>query len=107
MKRWPLHKAQFWETAPFFRLLLPLVAGIVLYPVWKGSLMVALFTILFAYLLFTATAVFKTQNSVKRTVTFVSLHTFFIFLAFSLCYLNDVRTNKQWYGHTINTADFY
>ncbi len=107
MKRWPLHKAQFWETAPFFRLLLPLVAGIVLYPLWKGSLMVALFTMLFAYLLFTATAVFKTQNSVKRIVTFVSLHTFFIFLSFSLCYLNDVRTNKQWYGHTINTADFY
>ncbi len=31
MKRWPLNKAGFWERAPFFRLLLPLVAGILLY----------------------------------------------------------------------------
>ncbi len=107
MKRWPLHKAQFWETAPFFRLLIPLVAGIVLYPLWKGSLTVALFTAAFAYLLFVATAVHKTHNSVKRLATFVSLHTFFIFLAFALCYLNDIRNDKRWYGHTINTADFY
>lgn len=107
MKRWPLHKAYFWETAPFFRLLLPLVAGIALYPLWKGSLVVTLFTAVFVYLLFVATAVFKTQSSVKRLVTFVSLHTFFIFFAFALCYLNDIRTDKAWYGHTINTADFY
>ena len=31
MKRWPLHKAYFWETAPFFRILLPFATGIVCY----------------------------------------------------------------------------
>lgn len=107
MKRWPLHKAYFWDTAPFFRLLLPLVAGIALYPLWKGSLMVALFTALFAYLLFLTTSIFKTQNAIRRTATFVSLHIFFIFQAFSLCFLNDVRNDKQWFGATVNTADFY
>lgn len=107
MKRWPLHKAYFWDTAPFFRLLLPLVTGIVLYPLWKGSLMVVLFTVLFAYLLFLATGIFKIQNATRRTATFVSLHIFFIFLAFALCFLNDVRNDKQWFGATVNTADFY
>lgn len=107
MKRWPLHKAYFWDAAPFFRLLLPLVAGIALYPLWKGSLTVTLFTAVFAYLLFLATGIFKTQNAIRRTSTFVSLHIFFIFLAFALCYLNDVRNNRQWFGATVNTADFY
>ena len=31
MKRWPLHKAYIWETAPFFRILLPFAAGILCY----------------------------------------------------------------------------
>ncbi|MBC7553714.1 MAG: ComEC/Rec2 family competence protein [Taibaiella sp.] len=31
MNRWPLHKARFWEYAPFFRVLLPFAAGIVVY----------------------------------------------------------------------------
>ena len=31
MSRWPKHKAYPWEMAPFFRLLLPLVAGIICY----------------------------------------------------------------------------
>jgi competence protein ComEC len=107
MKRWPLHKAYFWESAPFFRLLLPLVAGIALYPLWKGSFVVTLFTAVFAYLVFLGSALFKTQNSIKRLTTFLSLNAFFIFLAFTLCFLNDVQNNKQWFGNTINTADFY
>jgi competence protein ComEC len=107
MKRWPLHKAYFWDTAPFFRLLLPLVTGIALYSLWKGSLVAALFTVLFAYLLFLITGIFKAQSVIKRTATFVSLNIFFVFLSFVLCHLNDVRNDKQWFGATVNTADFY
>ena len=33
---WPLHKTWFWERAPFFRVLAPLVAGIWAYELLPG-----------------------------------------------------------------------
>ena len=107
MKRWPRQKAHFWETAPFFRLLLPLIAGILLYPLWKGSNTVALFTAGFSYLLFIAVAAFKVQSGLRQLVTFLSLHGFVFFFSFSLCYFNDVRNRKDWFGQHVNTADLF
>jgi competence protein ComEC len=105
MERWPLNKAHFWERAPFFKLLLPLVTGIFLYPYWKVGNTVVLFTALFAYLLFIAAAIYKTQSSVRRLATFFSLHAFFLLVAFSLCYFNDITSRRDWFGHTVNAAD--
>ena len=107
MKRWPRQKAYFWETAPFFRLLLPLIAGILLYPLWKGSNTVALFTAGFSYLLFIAIAAFKVLAGLRQLVTFFSLHGFLLFFSFSLCYFNDVRNRRDWFGHHVNTADLF
>jgi competence protein ComEC len=107
MKRWPVNKAYPWERAPFLRLLLPLMAGIAIYPLWQGGNTVSLITATFAFFLFLATAIYKTQSTTRRAATFLSLHAFFIFVAFSLCYSNDVRNSRYWYGHQVNTADLF
>ena len=63
MKRWPLREAYFWETAPFFRLLLPFAGGILFYDAGgfarHGSAL--LFIICFLFVLL-AGVVFSRKN---------------------------------------------
>ena len=95
MPRWPKHNPNFWETAPFFRLLLPLVAGILVYdlrppapsvvPVWLAGL--CLFIVL--------AAGFKVWN---KTIIAVSSFTLLALCGWCTSWLYDVRNDPHWFG---------
>lgn len=109
MKRWPLNKAYFWEQYPFFRLLLPLVAGIIFYPEKQHS---PLFlyslsgTVLFFLSVYLLTALAR-QNDTLKAISFITLHIALFCTAWLLCYFHDVRNNQHWFGRTTDTAEAY
>lgn len=109
MKRWPLNKAHLWETAPFLRLLPPLVAGIIFYPadgigsfsLWLALIVVAtLFTFIIASLA-------QRQNNFTKLVTFTGLCTCLVFTAWLACYYYDARNDKHWMGNSLEQAEAY
>ena len=102
MKRWPLHSAYFWERAPFFRLLLPLVAGIVCYSLVTVSFYVLVISFVLAFTVFGVAAWRR-----WTPVSFIAAQAAIFLIAQLLCYTNDIRNDQHWYGHKINTADFF
>lgn len=107
MKRWPLHKAYFWERAPFFRLLLPLLAGILAYPYMQLSLYYVIAIGFAAFALFMATAWRKQVAGNIQVISFIAMQAAVFFMAWLLCYSSDIRNDQNWFGHKINTADFF
>lgn len=99
MKKWPLQDIYFWDKAPFFRLLLPLVAGIVTYTqfiianvnyfILAGSI-ATLIAVVAGYL--------KKQSETIRVVYFIVINVVFFAMGWLLCYYNDIRNDKHWYG---------
>ncbi|MBS1774480.1 MAG: ComEC family competence protein [Bacteroidetes bacterium] len=98
-KRWPLNKAMFWERAPFFRLLLPLIAGIIVYtslphpapgilwPIFIGS-----------FVLFVTLSFVKKISITLDAFRFVLLNTTLIGLGWGLSYYNDIQNNTDWFA---------
>ncbi len=101
MKRWPLHKAHFWETAPFFRLLLPFAAGILCYdrffaasdcPTYIVAIACALF-ILYGTLL-----IVRKRRDVHAGILFAVLQALIFLCGVAIACLSDVRNDKVWFG---------
>jgi competence protein ComEC len=110
MKHWPLHKAYFWETAPFFRILLPFVAGIFFYErAWLAGISAWYFfsIISVSFLLFTTLVYAKKNNGAYRAVAFLLLNVIMFFIGVSFSYLCDIRNDKNWFGNKINNASSY
>lgn len=112
MKRWPLNKAYFWETAPFFRLLPPLVAGVacpLLMPAVASALpvtpLLAVAGIGFAIFLVAALA-FK-QTPFLKVVNFFSLHVALFTMGWLLYLVNDIRQQPDWFGHQVGKGGMY
>lgn len=108
MKRWPLNKAYSWETAPFLRLLPPLVAGIVLY---SGNVAEYVAWIvppaIVSFIIFVVTSFALRQTDFTRAIIFISLQFSLFFTTWLSCYYNDVRNDSNWMGHSIDSADSY
>ncbi|MBS1690527.1 MAG: ComEC family competence protein, partial [Bacteroidetes bacterium] len=109
MNRWPQNKAQFWETAPFFRILLPLVAGIVCAYYFPFALsfssLLAIVSVSFA-----AYSIFSFQKKTNSTISllrFILLNIAIFFSAWSLRYIDDVRNNDSWFGKSIKSSQAY
>ncbi len=100
MKRWPLREAYFWETAPFFRILLPFAAGILCYDV--GCFMLHGFVlplvICSAFLLYTA-IVYTRKNYPAAAFLLQAVILFCSGAAVS--YFSDVRNDRYWFGNGI------
>jgi len=97
VKRWPLNNAYFWETAPFFRLLLPFAAGILFYDYgWlhlQGSAGIgisAMALLLFILAIFFAPAI--------RVLHFVLVTTLLFCLGNAFSWFNDTRNDSSWFG---------
>lgn len=110
MKRWPLNKAYFWETVPFFRLLVPLIAGIIAYPyiakyvqhpVYMGILL------LLSIAGYTFSSFARQQKASDRYAVFICMHLSILLASWLICYYNDVRNTADWFGHTTATTDGY
>lgn len=108
LKRWPLHKAWFWETAPFFRLLLPLIAGIVLYLDYTKAVTIITFqaAAVISIAGFIAVAFIRGSNSIVKNLSFLFLNVALISLAWILCYQNDIRSNKEWFGNNLDAEAY-
>ncbi len=101
MKRWPLHKAYFWETAPFFRLLLPFAAGIFWYDrIWANPIMAgnAWFTALIALLLYIIINYLKRSNIFLNVSMFFLWHIALFFGGYGMAIINDIRSDHNWHG---------
>ncbi|MFN4246428.1 MAG: ComEC/Rec2 family competence protein [Flavipsychrobacter sp.] len=100
MKKWPTHEAYIWERVPFLRLLLPLVAGILVYRYFSGFDLSIVLTVAFISMaLFGVFAFTKSTKQHVQYLRFASLHIALIAAAWTLCYFNDIRNNKYWYGN--------
>lgn len=110
MKRWPLNKAFFWEKYPFFRLLLPLVVGIWVYPQSAAQHTILLFSTLsagLAVIVIYSFVALSRQDNLRRVAGAICMHIAIFSLSWSLCYLNDVRNDKDWFGNSVETADSF
>ena len=106
MKQWPVNKAYFWETAPFSRLLLPLIAGIVSY----RFLSFAITTVVIVAIACTAVSLILTRIKASKTVRalqFVLPHVIIFLAAWSLCWFNDIKNDEHWFGKDAAAAEAF
>ena len=102
MNRWPLQKAYFWETAPFFRFLLPFAAGIFWYDrIWEHPIGGAnvWFMAVLSLLLFAIINYLKKPNTFITICLFLFWHLGLFFCGYGIATINDIRSNHHWYGH--------
>ena len=101
MKRWPLREAYFWETAPFFRLLLPFAAGILCYDTTGiAGRGVALFVIIcFIFLLYSGMVIARKNYP----ATIFSLQIAIMFsCGILISDFSDIRNDKAWFGNSLS-----
>lgn len=110
MKRWPLHKTHFWERIPFFRLLIPLVAGVGFYPANEAHDQSFLYPLLIcatvSIALYIVTAIQKKSTDLIKAAQFISIHASLFLLTWVLCYYHDVRNYERWFGNSIDTSEY-
>jgi len=108
MKRWPLHKTYFWETAPFFRILLPVIGGILFYScssrdMFAVSAPYLFFTIiLISFVALTILELLRTSNRYSGFVRFLLFNIILLLGTWSLCWYNDIRNDPSWFGNEKN-----
>jgi len=109
MDRWPQNKAQFWETTPFFRILLPMVAGISCAYCWPSffSFVPLLAIIAACFILYSIFALQKRNSNILITLRFIFLNAAIFFSAWALRYISDIRNNSAWFGNNISTSQAY
>jgi competence protein ComEC len=95
----------FWKSTPFFRLLIPLITGIILQ--WYAGFTIVYLSVclgcsICAFMLFNYLQVelkFKLQ-----WLQGILLHFIIVFFAMVLVWLNDSRHSPGWYGHYFNDS---
>ena len=109
MSRWNTSRSWFWEEAPFFRLLIPLIVAIACYdrgilPAIEGWHYLWVLAPL-AILIATSSAGYRPNRvSPFRFVGYVSL----VFIAGWICCSQyDIRNDIQWYGHTAEKTEAF
>lgn len=108
MKRWPLNTAYSWETAPFLRLLPPLVAGVVLYTQQAGKYIHwVIAAVVISFLAFVAVSFVRQQQAFIRAIVFISLQLCVFSCVWLSCYYNDVRNDRDWMDNSTGTANWY
>lgn len=107
MKRFPLNKAWFWETAPFFRLLLTLIAGITAYTLSRKlhGYDVLIIGAALSFTLLLVTGFMNQKQPVIKYLFTVAVHACIFLMALLLCFYNDVRNNQNWFGKRLAGAD--
>ena len=109
MSRRPTKESYFWERIPFFRLLLPLVAGICLYQYidTKQHYASILTIVSISILGYISTAVIKKQSGVVALLNNLFLYSSLLFCGWVLSYHQDITNHKQWFANSIGTKQTY
>ena len=109
MKRWPLKKAYFWETAPFFRILLPFIAGILCYdkawlPSIPGGYLIGIICVVFLLYL---SLVYIKKVTRPTAITFLLLCVMLFSGGIAVSWFSDIRNNKTWFGNSVGNSSSY
>lgn len=97
-KRWPLNETYFWERVPFFRALIPLVAGIILYPPASGFIKQYVYLFAAVPTLSVVLLFLKQKNNIARMAGFAAVQLGMVCMAFVLCHYYDIRNDNRWFG---------
>jgi len=107
MQQWPVSRVYFWVKAPFFRILIPFIAGIICYDQFN-------FVRHLPLLLFTSTAFFTTiilllpkkkiSISASKITNAIVLMVSIFFSALMLSSAHDDRTKSDWFASQIATT---
>ena len=105
--RWPLNKTFFWQKAPFFRLLFPLVIAICCYDRgWLPHGYPAIIATIVCGVCYALFVIFKRQATPGFFATGI-LYFFVFCFGWCACLQDDIRNNRQWFGHHPDTAVAY
>jgi len=107
MPHWPKNKAYFWEQAPFFRLLIPLMGGIWLYDaLWTKHLPVLFFilTALIAGIVLIFSGAGAIQSKVSKILFPIAVIVFLLSCAWLLYAANDMTQRKDYFGNYLNES---
>ena len=107
MKRWPLKETYFWETAPFFRLLLPLIAGIALYSIAAIQNNVVITVGVITALICVVTGVIKNRSALTQALYFIALHLTLACFGWLLSFSNDVTQQQDFFGKHIGKGKYF
>ena len=101
------YKIYIWKTAPFLRLLIPLIAGVILQYYFassfrtiiiSGSILIALITC-FRFL----PLAYRVKRSALQGI-FITL--LIVCVGMLLTWHKDIRNEKAWYGHYFDSSSF-
>jgi len=107
MKRWQSSKNHFWEAAPFFRFLLPLMVAIICYDkgwlpeIGRGTLLILLFGVVVTSLLIFFV---KNRSGIIRSARAILLHLSLFTVGWFACFTSDIRHDSNWFGNHLKTA---
>jgi len=101
MKTWKPTLVFIWEEAPFFRLFIPLIAGIVGYEkfsvVCTSNIIISV--LLSALLLATGFLLLRSHTLLSRIFQSALLFFALFALGYGCAFQADIRNNKNWFGH--------
>ena len=104
MSRWPLRKAYFWQEAPLFRPLLPMIGGILCYDAGLPSaeyLLPVMILMGCSALLLLVLAGARGQRGLDAVFSFF-LILFFATLGWTLYAAGDSRNSPHWFGRSMS-----
>ncbi len=103
----PLKNIPTWKKAPFIRLLVPLIAGIILQWYLQFSLTFIGIAIVFFAVLFIAFRLLpeKARFSINW-INGVSINLLIMSVAALITYQKDIRNSSTWFGHTYSDSDY-
>lgn len=110
MKPWQLKRSWFWDEAPFFRLLVPVIPAIVLYDHYgsvPGSISflfpVSLLVVLVSAFLFAWVRAPRFIKMLSAALLQICIFTLTLFV----CVESDLRYQPKWFGHAVTTAQAF
>lgn len=105
MARWPLRTAYFWEEAPFFRLLLPLCCGILLYDTGYASPLSCLLAVCLSCCAgLVAIHLLSPFAPPLKVAFFPLLIVLLLGIGQLVCFINDDRNDAAWIGRYTGNA---
>ncbi|MBS1755261.1 MAG: ComEC family competence protein [Ferruginibacter sp.] len=102
-----LYDIPFWKNAPFIRLLLPLITGIIIQ--WYCKLPLAFIIVTFIsfgfsfFLFFLLPRIFKFR---LRSLQGVALQLMLVSLGLFITWQKNIRNNKEWYGNFYHNDEY-
>lgn len=110
MQSWKTSTSFFWETTPFFRLLLPVIVAILCYEchylphINYRSLFISL--IICSFLVF-GLSYFKNRLRLSSALITVLIFLSLFILGWFACYIFDIQNDPAWFGNKLSTSNYF